>query len=86
MVGHPGRVGFLRRLDDRVIGRAERDPVTRRRADAWANGLLILIGAAIAIPLLISDRNNGVSSAGVFVLIGVVVAGGVVRIARSRGR
>jgi peptidoglycan/LPS O-acetylase OafA/YrhL len=79
-------VGFLRRLDDRVIGAAERDPAARRRADAWANALLILIGVGIATAVYFSDHKSGSRSPAVYVLVGVVVAGAVVRITRSRGR
>jgi hypothetical protein len=78
-------VGFLRRLDDRVIGQAERDPATRRSVDAWANALLLLIGGGVAIAVYFSERKAGLGSPAVYVLIGVIVGGALLRIARSRG-
>jgi hypothetical protein len=79
-------VGLLRRLDDRVIGQAERDPASRRRADAWAGTMLILIGAGVAVALYFSDMKSGFRSTALYVLIGVVVGGALLRLARSRGR
>ena len=79
-------MGFLRRLDDRVIGQAERDPTARRRVDAWANVLLLLVGGAVAIALYLSDHSTGVRSPGAYVLIVAVMVGAVVRIVRSRNR
>lgn len=82
---HAARVGFLQRLDDRVIGQAERDPASRRRASAWANWLLLLIGVAAAIALYLSDHKN-VDSPWMYVLIGIVLVRALVRLSRSRGR
>ena len=82
----PGPMGFLRRLDDRVVGRAERDPASRRRVDAWANALLLLIGIGLAVALYLSDHHSAVRSPGTYVLLGIVVIGAIFRIVRSRGR
>ena len=77
---------LLRRLDDRVIGRAERDPAARRRADAWANGILLLIAVGIAVACLVADHGSAARSPGMWVLIGFVAAGAVARLVRSRSR
>jgi hypothetical protein len=79
-------VGFLRHLDDRLLSKAERDPATRRRVDAWANAVLILIGGGLAIAVYASDAKSGLHSSGMYVLIGVVTGGAVLRIGRSRRR
>ena len=79
-------MSLLRRLDDRVIGKAERDLAARRRADAWANGLLLLVGAAIAIALYLSSSKSVGRSPTVYALIGIVVGGALLRIAHSRRR
>lgn len=79
-------MGLLRRLDDRVIGRAEHDPAARRRADAWANGLLLLIALGIAVALLVADHGGATQSPGAWALIGLVAGGAAIRLARSRNR
>ena len=79
-------VGFLRRLDDRVIGQAERDPAARRKVDAWANALLLLIAGGVALAVYFSDRGTSLGSPTVYVLIGLIVGGALLRITRSRGR
>ena len=79
-------MGYLRRLDDRVIGQAERDPAAHRRVDAWATALLLLIGGAIAIAFYLSDHGSWVRYPGMYVLIGVVVVGALLRFRRSRRR
>jgi hypothetical protein len=84
VTGDAVRVGLLRRLDDQVIGKAERDPAARRRADVWANGLLLLIGAGLAIALYLSDNRSAERSPVVYVLIGIVAGGALLRIARTR--
>jgi hypothetical protein len=83
---HARPVGFLRHLDDRVIGKAERDPATRRRVDAWANAVLILIGGGLAIAVYVSDRKSELHSPGIYLLIGAVIGGALLRIGRSRSR
>ena len=77
-------MGFLRRLDDRLIGKAERDPAARRRADTWANGLLLLIGTAVAIAFLLSDSHNTYMGPAVYTLIGALVVRALLRITRTR--
>ena len=79
-------MGLLRRLDDRVIGKAERDPAVRRRVDVWANGLLLLVGVAVALALSLSNSKSANISPAVYVLIGIVVVGALLRIARTRRR
>lgn len=79
-------MGFLRRLDDRLIGRAERDPAARRKVDSWANGLLLLIGGGVAIAVYFSDRRTSLGSPTVYVLIGLILGGALLRITRSRSR
>jgi len=83
---HARAVGFLRHLDDRVIGKAERDPAARRRVDTYANAVLILIGAGLAIAVYVSDGKSGLRSPGIYALIGVVIGGALLRISRSRNR
>jgi len=77
---------MLRRLDDRVIGRADRDRATRRRAGMWASGALLVIVLVVFAADYISSRHRGVPMAFPGVAAGVVLGGAVGRFWRRSRR
>jgi hypothetical protein len=50
--------GWARKLDDRVVGAAERDPEVRRRGDVVARTLLVLAVVAVVVAEYIAGHGH----------------------------
>jgi peptidoglycan/LPS O-acetylase OafA/YrhL len=68
-----GLASWTKRLDDRVVGAAEKDPAVRRRGERWARSVLVLSVLVLLLADYIGSRKTHLPLAVPWVIAGMLL-------------